>query len=155
MRDVEKALCDFYINHSHDFHVEKIILSIGTNDIRCCQDGLGFLTKPLNQLLGKTKELFPNSNKIVQNLLPLPITNRYVASNALDFNCMFFKACTRFRFSVINVFDKFLDKNGFRSRLLFPANDRNVLLNSVGLGKLAKMYLTIIHSNYFNPLLMI
>ena len=155
MRDVEKALCDFYINHSHDFHVEKIFLSIRTNDIRYCQDGVGFPTKPLNQLLGKTKELFPNSNIIVQNLLPLPITNRHVASNALDFNCMLFKACTRFRFSVINVFDKFLDRNGFRSRLLFPANDRNVHLNSAGLGKLAKMYLTIIQSNYFNPLLMI
>ena len=50
MRDVEKALCDFYINHSHDFHVEKIFLSIGTNDIRYCQDEVGFLTKPLNQL---------------------------------------------------------------------------------------------------------
>ena len=155
MRDVEKALCDFYINHSHNFHVEKIFLSIGTNNIRYCQDGVGFLTKPPNQLLGKIKELLPNSNIIVQNLLPLPITNRYVASNVLDFNCMLFKACARFRFSVINVFDKFLDGNGFRSRLLFPANDRNVLLNSAGLGKLAKMYLTIIHSNYFNPLLMI
>ena len=155
MRDVEKALCDFYINHSHDFRVEKIFLSIGTNDICYCQDGVGFLTKPLNQLLGKTKELFPNSNIIVQNLLPLPITNRHVASNVLDFNCMLFKACVKFRFSVINVFDKFLDRNGFRSRLLFPANDRNVHLNSAGLGKLAKIYLTIIHSNYFDSLLMI
>ena len=51
MRDVEKALCDFYVNHSHDFHIEKIFLSIGTNDIRYCQDGVGFLTKPLTQLL--------------------------------------------------------------------------------------------------------
>ena len=56
---------------------------------------------------------------------------------------------------MLNVFDKFLDRNGFRSRLLFSANDRNVHLNPAGLGKLAKMYLTIIHSNYFNPLLMI
>ena len=155
MRDVEKALCDFYVNHSHDFHIEKIFLSIGTNDIRYCQDGVGFLTKPLTQLLGKAKELFPNSNIVVQNLLPLPITNRYVASNVLDFNCMLFKACTRFKCMMLNVFDKFLDRNGFRSRLLFPANDRNVHLNPAGLGKLAKMYLTIIHSNYFNPLLMI
>ena len=143
-----KRLCDFYINHSHDLHIEKIFLSIGTNGIRYCQDGVGFLTKPLNQLLVKAKELFPSSNIIVQNLLPLPITNRHVASNVLDFNCMLFKACTRFRFLVINVFDNFLDRNGFRSRLLFPANDRNVHLNSTGLAKLVKTYLTVMHSNY-------
>ena len=144
MMDVEKALCDFYVNHSHDFHIEKIFLSIGTNDIRYCQDGVGFLTKPLTQLLGKAKELFPNSNIVVQNLLPLPITNRYVASNVLDFNCMLFKACTRFKCMMLNVLIS-----------SFPANDRNVHLNPAGLGKLAKIYLTIIHSNYFNPLLMI
>ena len=85
LRDVEKALSDFYVNHSHEFHIEKIFLSIGTNDIRYCQDGAGFLTKPLAQLFTKTEELFPNSNIIVQNLLPLPITNRYVANNVLDF----------------------------------------------------------------------
>ena len=155
MRDDEKALCDFYVNHSHNFHTEKIFLCIGTNDIRYCQDGVGFLTKPLTQLHGKARELFPNRNIVVQNLLPLPITKRYVASNVLDFNCMLFKACTRFKCMMLNVFDKFLDRNDFRSRLLFPANDRNVHLNPAGLGKLAKMYLTIIHSNYFNPLLMI
>ena len=36
--DVEKALGDFYINHSHELHVEKILLSIGTNNICYCQD---------------------------------------------------------------------------------------------------------------------
>ena len=155
LRDVEKALSDFYVNHSHEFHIEKIFLSIRTNDIRYCQDGVGFLTKPLTQLFTKTKELFPNSNIIVQNLLPLPITNRYDANNVLDFNHMLFKTCTRFRFLMINVFEKFLGKNGFRSKIFFAQNDRNVHLNSAGLGKLAKLYLTIIHSNYFNPLLII
>ena len=56
---------------------------------------------------------------------------------------------------MINVFEKFLDRNGFRSRNFFAPNDRNVHLNSAGLGKLAKLYLTEIHSNYFNPLLII
>ena len=49
-------------------------------------------------------------------------------------------------------FEKFLGKNGFRSKIFSAQNDRNVHLNSVGLGKLSKLYLTIIHSNYFNPL---
>ena len=65
LRDVEKDLSDFYINQAHEFHVEKIFLSIGTNDIRYCQDGVGFLTRPLTQLFTKTRELFPRSTIIV------------------------------------------------------------------------------------------
>lgn len=52
--------------------VEKIILSVGTNDLRYCKD-VGLLRGPLKQLCTQIKDIFPNAKVFFQSLLPLPI----------------------------------------------------------------------------------
>ena len=157
MNVVQKQLEDYAAANS-DVVVDKIILSVGTNDIKNVQD-LNLLRGPLKELCTKVNTLFPNSKVHLQSLLPLPIKNEndgLTNRRIIDFNRILFNECIFRRFYFIDTFypftkfkrapyepikrfDPLFEKNG-----IHPNVDR-------GMGVLARFYIRAIHSKYFNP----
>jgi hypothetical protein len=88
---------------------DKVILSIGTNDIRKVKD-LNILKGPLQQLSGKIMGLFPNSKVYIQSLLPLPLEHDkdwLTNSRINEFNRILFKECVFRRLYFMDVFYSF------------------------------------------------
>ena len=143
--------------------VLKMVVSVGTNDIRNCANGIKHLRGPFKALCHKIRELYPNSRIYFQSLLPLPLkgpndweTNKM----AMDFNRIIWNECTYGRFHYIDAFfpfikfnrkhnepyrrfDEFFENNGMGG--IHPSPDR-------GMGVLARKYIRALHGNYFNPL---
>ena len=138
-----------------DYNVDKVFLSVGTNDIRQCFDnGVKHLKPALNKLMKTTKRLFPSAKIFVQSLIPLPLRNSYTSSNVLSFNTLLYDMCVKNRIFYVNVFHSFLDSKGCkRNPYLFPTEESNCHPNPRGMGVLAKIYIFLIHSRRFNPLI--
>ena len=138
--------------------VNKIIVSVGTNDIRNCRD-IGSLRGPLKTLCKNIDDMYPNSKIFFQSLIPLPIKDEkdwLTNSRVQDFNRIIYNECvyrhyyfidvfyplTRFkrlRHEPVKRFDKLFERNGIH------------LNKECGLGVLARFYIRAIHSKYFNP----
>ena len=143
--------------------VDKLFISVGTNDIRYCRDGIKHLNGKFKSLCSMIKELFPNSKIFFQSLIPLPclhggdwITN----SNVINFNSMVFNECKFRRFHILDAFSAFRDPHRvkfapypeLRNSSLFVGNDIHPSVRR-GMGVLARIYLRAIHSRFFDPLI--
>ena len=71
MKHVESSI-KTYVADNPNVDIEKIIISVGTNDIRHCPEGVGHLKGPLKYLANTIKELSPKSKVYFQSLIPLP-----------------------------------------------------------------------------------
>ena len=137
--------------------VEKVILCVGTNDIRNCKEnGIRHLKQPLISLVELIKTLFPNSKIWFQSIVPLLIQNQFSVKNVKDYNSLLFEVCSYTKIYFLNVFGAFLQynrnkKGWFRNEFYF-VNFNNIHLNKIGLGMLARSYIRLIHSDQFNPL---
>ena len=138
--------------------VKKIIVSVGTNDIRNIRD-INSLRGPLKSLCKVIDSIYPNSKVFFQSLIPLPVkdnndwlTNRRVQDlNRIIFNeCVFrryyfidvFHPLTKFKrlkYEPVKRFDKLFERNGIH------------LNKECGLGVLARFYIRAIHSKFFDP----
>ena len=137
-----------------DYNVDKVFLSIGTNDIRHCYDnGVKHLKPVVNKLIKVVKELFPSAKIYVQSLIPLPLGNRFTSRNVLNFNNLLYDLCVKNHIYYVNVFHNLLDIKGCkRNPALFPREESDCHPNLRGMGVLAKVYIFLIHSRRFNPL---
>ena len=138
-----------------DAKVEKVLISIGTNDIRHCSKGVSHLKGPLKKLFKKLKTLVPVARVYVQSLLPLPFSEKdrfRVRQNVTAFNNILYNCCSYEHIYYMDIFGHFLNEWGSaRSRTLFPSSISDVHPNSRGMGKLAKFYIHVIHNRRFNP----
>ena len=157
MDQVQKQLEQFAATNT-GVVVDKVIISVGTNDIRNCKD-LNLLRGPLKVLSSKVSELYPHSKVFFQSLLPLPLNgdNDYLTNRRVqDFNRMLFNECKFRHFYFIDVFYPFTK---FRRARREPIKrfDHLFEVNGIhpnkerGLGVLARYYIRAIHSQYFNP----
>ncbi len=157
MDRVQKQLEDYAANNPGT-EVIKVIVSVGTNDIRNCKD-ISILRGPLKELCKKIETLFPRSKVFFQSLLPLPLkndkdwsTNRRVQ----DFNRIIFNECVYRRYHFIEVFYPFTK---FRRQRNEPVSrfDRLFERGGIhpnperGMGVLARFYIRALHSKFFNP----
>ena len=157
MDKVQKQLEDYCTAHP-DVHVEKLLISVGTNDIRRVGD-IGILRGPVKQLFGKIGHLFPNCKVYVQSLLPLPLQNdndKFTNKRVLDFNRILFNECVFRRFFFMDVFYPFTKFKRARSepvKRFDPLFENNGIHPNPqkGMGVLARIYIRAIHSKYFNP----
>ena len=154
-RDVIQSLRTFKSNSENDkYLIKQIFISVGTNDIRNCKNGIMHLKGELFNLVRTIKHLFPTAKLYMQSLLLLPVThdNRsYVVENVLNFNKMIYHVCVHERVYMIDIFRTFLFR-GYRHHMLFPNNVNDIHPNRRGLGVLARKYIDIIHSRHFDPL---
>ena len=148
--DTEKSISDFS-KLNDKYSIVKVFVSVGTNDIRYCRRGVLHLTKPLKSLAERIKLCFPNARIWFQSLLPLPVVDPYVKSNVINFNQLLLETCTQYKIFLLDIFDEYLGPDYHRNIYLFEKDINNIHLNSVGLGKLAKRYINLIHRRHFNP----
>ena len=128
--------------------VKRVILSVGTNDIRYCRSGVGHLYYPILNLVNKIKTYFPDATVFVQSLLPIRYNamrpeNPHVVRNVTELNKLLIKAAANigdcFYFDIC---DKYYDRrNGVPIDRLYRDN---VHLSRSGLSILAKAYIQII-----------
>jgi alkylated DNA repair dioxygenase AlkB len=157
MDKVQKQLED-YCAANPDVKVDKLLISVGTNDIRRVSD-IGALRGPLKQLCGKISLLFPNCKVYFQSLLPLPLKNdndKLTNNRIIDYNRILFHECVFRRFFFIDVFYPFTKfKRVYNEPLkrFDPLFEKNGIHPNAqkGMGVLARFYIRAIHSRFFNP----
>lgn len=155
---VKKQLEDYRASHpNHD--VMKIIVSVGTNDIRYCENGVEHLSGPFKDLCNTIRKLYPNSSVFFQSLLPLPnkdVNDWKTNKRVLNFNRLIWNACVYMRFYFIDAFFPFCKYNRrynqphSRFDKLFEVNGIHPN-REIGMGVLARMYIRALHSKYFDP----
>ena len=159
IEDVLDQLKAFFLSDEYasgDVTVDKIILSVGTNDIRHCRkEGTRSLKVPLLYMVEQVKLLYPDAVVWLQSLIPLPWQHPHSVQNVQEFNSVIYEVCTHLNVFFLNVFADFLTFHPryglyYRNESLFLSG-KNIHLNGRGMGRLARRYLNVIHSS-FNPL---
>lgn len=155
---VLKSIEDF-VDKNPTKEVKQLFVSIGTNDIRYCTDGIKHLKTPVSNFMKTTKALLPNTEIFIQSLLPIAATkgSPHTERNVLLMNKTLFNLCSRYKLFYIDAFSLFLDFHGRRKLSLFPAFDAvnkyiDIHPNARGFGVLARMYIFLINHKKFNPL---
>ena len=132
--------------------ITQIFISVGTNDIRYCKNGVSHLKGELFSLVRTIKNYFPTAKIYVQSL-PVTYNNEnYVIKNVLDLIRLIYHVCVHERVFMIDVFKLFLYR-GYLHPMLFPSNVNDIHPNRRGLGVLARKYIDILHSRNFDPLI--
>lgn len=154
-----KAQIEHFFLDNPDACVDKLIVSVGTNDLRNCHNGISHLKGPLKDLCNTINKLAPNTKVHLQSLLPLPINNSHDwETNAVicDFNVMLYDNCCYWRYFYIDAYRPFSCprrrgvpdtriENLFESKYgIHPRKGR-------GMGTLARLYLRALHSRFFDP----
>ena len=147
-----------YATDNPDTVVDKVFVSVGTNDIRYCSNVHELLPK-FKSLCSLIKELYPRSKVFFQLLIPLPckhsndwLTNRKV----IDFNRIIINECIFRKYHVLDAFANFSSPlydsryPDLRNEKLFVGSDIHPSKNR-GMGVLAKLYLRALHSQFFDP----
>lgn len=158
MDKVAKQLEDYRAANT-DVIVEKICISVGTNDIRNCNNGVNHLQGPFKQFCQKVVDLYPNSKVFFQTLLPLPCNGENdwkTNSKVIRFNQIILNECIFRKFYVIDAFKSFMLpirsrwSPHIRNDSLFSGADIHPSVNK-GNAVLARLYIRVLHSRYFNP----
>lgn len=158
IKEVSLQLDQFFLTSSQvTCSVDKVMVCVGTNDIRHCREnGVRHLKQPLVSLVEQIKESFPDASVWFQCLVPLPLQHQYSVRNVEQFNKMLFEVCSFMKVYFLDIFKQFLVYNphrrcSYRNEYLF-VDRRNIHLNRVGLSLLARAYIRCIHNDCFNPL---
>ena len=159
IEDVSKQLDDFFLENS-EYIVDKVFISVGTNDIRLCKDsGVKHLRNRLFRLVDKVKFLFPGAKLWFQSLLPLPLQNSWTVGNVESYNKMLYEVCSDKKVYYLDCFTMFLVPTGYgdfiRYEPLFRSPNNiviNIHPNNRGLALVARKYISLIHGRRFNPL---
>ena len=157
--DVRKQIESFYLSEEHasgNVIVEKVFVSVGTNDIRDCREnGTRVLKAPLLYLAEQLKLLYPEAVVWFQNLVPLPWQHKFTFRNVQEFNKIIYEVCKHTQMYFLDIFNDFLvfnpRYNSLRRRESLFVDSKNIHLNKFGLSRLARRYINLIH-NSFNPL---
>ena len=155
---VIKQLQDFFSSNP-DVVVEKLIVSVGTNDLRNCYNGINHLMGPLKQLCSKIYELSPNSKVFFQSLLPLPIKHSQdfqTNANICEFNMFVYDNCCYMRYYYIDAYIPFSNPRRWgqpdtRDDRLFESKYGIHPREGKGMGTLARLYMRALHSRFFEP----
>ena len=154
IEDVSEQLDEFFLRNGEGV-VDKVFISVGTNDIRLCKDsGVKHLRNKLFRLVDKVKLLFPGAKLWFQSLLPLPVQNAWTVGNVEKYNNMLYGVCSDKGVFYLDCFSMFLTPTGNGDFLRYEPLFRpaNIHPNNRGLALLARKYISLIHSRKFNPL---
>lgn len=152
---IKKMAHDFHYENPHSIHkVDKLIVSVGTNEIKwynCHNKNLRHEFKPkLIDLILDLKQLFPAAHITFQTVLPIRIVYNYTVDSVHGFNNLLLEVCSQFGCTFYDCFSRFLDREGANpNRLLYRDNWH---LSNIGLKVLCRALKFLIHGNIFNPI---
>ena len=134
--------------------IDKIIMSLGTNDIRNIRDTSN-LEEPLKDLLETTKNNYPHAELYIQSMLPIKLNswwcedNKNVVDNCYSFNRLLFKMCKKYNLYYIDMFKDFLSlgKPGERDVRMDLYGQDKVHLSRKGVAVLARRFIYIINKD--------
>ena len=153
---VQKDIEDF-VSDNPDLEVSKLFVSVGANDIRYCENGIRHLKGPVSSLMRSIKTLLPGTKVWFQSIPPInPNGSKFTEINVLQMNNLLYNMCSKFKLFYLDIFPAFLNTQGGINSSLFPKYDTAKKLfdihpNRRGMGVLARFYIYIIHSKWFNP----
>ena len=153
--DIMDELDDFFHEHSkHISNIDKIIFSLGTNEVKylnCYKvDIFRRFYSPLMKLVEHAKNLFPKAQIVFQCVLPIFTFYKYTAESVHRFNDLLIEVCKRTGSIFFDCFGYFLDDQGrnIRGNLY---RDKFHLSSDTGIKVLARHLKSVIHGNIFNP----
>ena len=155
IENINKMASDFHYENPQSVHkVDKIVLSVGTNDVKwynCFAKDMRRDLKPkLVKLVQDLKHLYPSAHISFQTVLPIRVVYKYTAASIHQFNNLLLEVCTQFGCTFFDCFARFLDCEGtYYSRHLFRDNWH---LNNIGLKVLCRALKFLIYGNLYNPL---
>ncbi len=145
---------DIHFENLQSVHkVDKIVLSVGTNDIKwynCFTRNMRRDLQPkLVKLVQDVKQLYPSAHVYFHTVLPIRVVYKYTAASVHQFNNLLLDVCTQYGCTFFDCFARFLDQEGnFYNSLLYRDNWH---LNNVGLKVLCRALKFLIYGNLFNP----
>ena len=143
------ALDEHYRNEEPSEIVDKVIISVSTNDLRNNKKNtVGHLYTPMENLVSKIKTFYPNAAIYIQSLLPLRVQNAFTVSNVLGFNKLLIRLCALNKCLYLDIFSQFLGENKHINPTLYRYD--GVHLSNKGLSVLARAYISKIRGR-FNP----
>ena len=148
---LQDILDKHYTEENVNQNVDKIIVSVGTNDIQNNKrHTVGHLYTPMQKLLAKIKTYYPAATVYVQSLLPQKIVNSYTVSNVLGFNRLLLRLCAQSKCYFIDLFTDFLGENNHINPKLYRWD--GIHLSNKGLSLLARAFIANIRGR-FNPVI--
>jgi len=152
--DIRQMAEDFHHENLSSIHkIDKIIVSVGTNDVKFYNSRVRNMSKDLRpkliSLVKLLKQLFPSAQVHFQTMLPIKITYNYTAESVHQFNNLLLDICTQYNCFFFDCFSRFLDNEGiFYNRTLFRDKYH---LNNAGLKVFCRALKFLVYSNVFNP----
>ena len=153
IHDISKLAQDFYHeNTSINNQIDKVIISVGTNDIKYFNgkehDVNSRFRPQLINLVKSLKYMYPYAQIIFQCVLPIQVIRKYTATTVEQFNDLLFYVCERYGCIYFDqFFDNYIDGWDYNKRLYRDSFH----LNENGLRLLCRYYKRIIHQNVHNP----
>ena len=144
------VLDEHYRKESTDEIVDKVIVSVGTNDLRNNKrPSVGHLYTPMENLVAKIKTFYPGATIFIQSLLPQRVQNAFTVSNVLGFNKLLVKLSALNKCYYLDIFDDFLGENKHPNSSLYRWD--GIHLSNKGLSTLARAFIAKIRGR-FNPI---
>jgi lysophospholipase L1-like esterase len=131
--------------------IEKVVLCLGTNDIKNATKGVRHLTSPLFGLINKVKRYFPGAVVLVFSTLPMKNMYWFTCENFLNFNVILRNVCRKTDCYYVDCFNNFLSQNksDYNSALFRDPWH----LNKKGLGVLCSILKAVINCNNFSSII--
>ena len=155
IQNIRKMAEDFHFENPKSLHkIDKIIVSVGTNDIKWYNSfkrNMRHDIKPkLVLLIEDLKKLYPSAQIHFHTVLPMRVVYKYTATSVHQFNNILFELCCQYGCIFFDCFARFLNKDGvFYNRALFRDNWH---LNNAGLKVFCRALKFLIYGKLFNPL---
>ena len=155
IRDVSKLAGDFYHeNRGSVYKVDKIIINVGTNEIKwfnsCRNDVYKRFRSPLTYLIRDIKSMYPQAQIIFQSVLPIRIFYTYTAKSVHEFNHLLIELCQTYGCIFLDSFGLFLDS--YQRDINSELYRDKWHLNDAGIKILCRELKYAIYRNIFNPL---
>ena len=156
--DISDEIKDFCVDNPGIIsNVDKVIICLGTNDIKFF-NGVKFnvskkFRSPLTRLVNLIKFLLPEAQIVFKCVLPMKVYYNYTAKTVHDFNYLLLEICRKNGCIFFDCFAEFVDVYGYSVEEYLYRDKWH--LNNEGLKVLCRALKFVIYNDIFNPIMRI
>ena len=154
--DISDEVRDFCVDNPGIINrVDKIIISVGTNDVKYFNgrkyDVANRFRSPLTRLVNLIKFLLPQAEIIFQCVLPIKMFYNYTADTIHDFNYLLLDICRKNGCIFFDCFSGFLDMFGHSVNEYYYRDKWH--LSEAGLKHFCRALKFVVYKDIFNPIM--